>query len=128
MNRTASRHRGGSRTARHVWRPGWLERLEDRIAPATNLLLVNGIEFLGSSNFTQHETKTTYSLGGGYVDIGYAPFPTETFLPLVRATLEDAGKITVDIDPATASFSLTDAGLSIVVVSGSPSIPLPVWK
>lgn len=64
--------------------------------------------------------------------IGYTPTGTEDFLALLQADLtgqgQAAGSLVLDTGPTSPDFTLTDARLDVVVVVGSPSVPLPIWK
>ncbi len=116
---------------RHAWRPGRLERLEDRLAPAGVPVLVDGLEFLPSTNFQQ--SGADYLLGpGAKVDIGYTPLGTENFQPLVHFDLgANAGFFSLDTTQSSDPFfNVYDVTLSIVAIKNDngPSVPIPIWK
>ena len=115
---------------RLAWRPGTPELLEARIAPASNLLLAGGLEFLASANF--NESAGDYSLApGDSVSVGYAPIGTENFRPLVRFDLgADATKalFSVAATPTESFFTVQDVKMSVVAVHGEPVVPIPVWQ
>jgi hypothetical protein len=117
---------------RQPWRLA-LEPLEDRIVPATDNLDVGGLHFIASDGF-QQAPSGDYFVNTGTVSIGYTPVGSENPLPLVQAkALSNGGSVQnaffiLKPDQTLPSFEVTHAELDLVVVGGSPSKPLPIWK
>jgi hypothetical protein len=115
----------------HRGRRPSLELLEDRIVPATDTVDVAGLRFLASDGF--QESGDDYFANTGTVSIGYTPATaTENFLPLIQAKLlgnsGPQNAFTLQPHQTSPAFELADSELDLVVVGGSPTVPIPIWK
>jgi hypothetical protein len=118
------------RPARRPWRRLSLEQLEGRIVPATDTLDVGGLRFLASDGF--QSASGDHFVNTGTVSIGYTPVGLhDQFLPLIQAkALQDGGSIKNAFFTlmANQTFEIAHAELDLVVVGGTPSLPIPIWK
>ena len=116
---------------RFAWKPRRPESLEDRLAPASNIITAGGLEFLASANFDDNGTKYTLSPGDS-VSVGYEPEGQEVFQPLLQFQLDnellDEGSFSLETNPSELSFTVSYVKLSAVAVEGSQSLPIPIWQ
>src|SRR5262245_15473950 len=121
--RCLSRPRPGRRTPIRT-RPR-LEVLEDRIAPVTQLD-VDGLRFVAATDFHQHGND---HFTDSKVSIGYTPAGTESFQPLLEADPIDGTPLAIfNVDTGAHLFHINYYELKIVVVGGTPTVPIPIWE
>jgi len=116
-----AKERAGARQ-RYVPR---LELLEDRLAPAINILHAGGLQFVASAGFT--ENNGIYEVESGTVRIGYKPFAAESFVALIEADIQGSATpapFSLDISPSAPSFTLANTMLKLI--ASGPGIP--IWQ
>lgn len=131
LRRSTRRISASKDSAGRAGRVPTVEALERRALLAVTTKDYGGLRFNAPNGFVEAADRDLYA-EGGIVEIGYAPTGAEAFLPLVQAdltgSLGNTGKLQLfdRTKPTEPQFALSGSTLDIVVVGGSPSVPLPV--
>lgn len=135
QTRTSARRAARFAAPRRVRQRKFLgfERLEDRLAPAvgTHIVDVGNVRFVSNQgDFTVD--GTTYEIDSGSLSVGYVPIGSENFHALIEFTEVQTATHAIKIDTNVTSPTLAVENdqwlLSIVAITTSQAVPIPVWN